>query len=114
MSKERRNFERRKTAILAAVETADGQVLDPTAGVLDLSVNGLKLTTSAGLEADTCYRAKLAKTDDWFEFVVRQRDGNAYHCRIETPWEDLYEVIRQSDDLTLLVLGSSAIDDSQP
>lgn len=110
MSKERRNFERRKTDTFAMVATTSGQDLDPAAKVIDLSVNGIRLATPATLLPDQRYRVQLAKTDTWFQIEVRERVGDQYRCRIETPWDDLQDVIRQSDDLTLLVLGSSEIE----
>lgn len=111
MSKERRNFERRKTDTFAVIGTTSGQDLDPAARVIDLSVNGIRLATPATLLPDQRYRVQLLKTDSWFEISVRERIGDEYRCRIESPWEDLQDVIRQSDDLTLLVLGSSEIEE---
>ena len=111
MSKERRNFERRKTDTFAVVAATSGQCLDSAAKVLDLSVNGIRLATPAPLQSDHRYRVQLAKTDTWFEIEVRERIGDQYRCSIETSWEELQDVIRQSDDLTLLVLGSSEIEE---
>lgn len=110
MSKERRNFERRKTDAFAVVATTSGQDLDSAARVINLSVNGIRLATPATLLPDHRYRVQLANTDTWFEIAVRECIGDEYRCRIESPWEDLQDVIRQSDDLTLLVLGSSEIE----
>ncbi|SDG45968.1 MULTISPECIES: PilZ domain-containing protein [Thalassobaculum] len=107
MSKERRNFERRKTDTFATVATIGGQDLDTAARVLNLSVDGIRLATPAALVPEHRYRVKLAKTDSWFEIVVRERVGDECRCRIESSWDDLQDVIRQSDDLTLLLLGSS-------
>ena len=111
MSKERRNFERRTTDTLATVATIGNHDLDTAARVINLSVNGLRLATPATLLIEQQYRVKLAKTNGWFEIVVQERIGDEYRCRIETPWDDLQDVIRQSDDLTLLVLASSEIDE---
>ncbi|MDF1791869.1 MAG: PilZ domain-containing protein [Thalassobaculaceae bacterium] len=107
MSEERRNFSRRRTETLAAISTVEGQDLDTQARVVDLSVNGVRLATSAVLQGETRYRVKLAQTSVLVEFVVRERIGDEYRCQFETPWEDLHDVIRQSDDLTLLVLEAS-------
>ena len=109
MSKDRRHFERRQTDTWAALATAEGQDLDAKARVLDLSVNGIRLSTAATLIPDNRYRVKLANTDTWFDILVlvHDRESEQYRCRIETSWDDLQEVIHQSDDLLLLVLGSS-------
>lgn len=110
MTKERRNFGRRTTDTFATVATIGNQDLDSSARVINLSVNGLRLATPASLMSDQRYRVKLAKTNSWFEIVVQERIGDEYRCRIETSWDDLQDVIRQSDDLTLLVLASSEVD----
>ncbi|WPZ34337.1 hypothetical protein T8K17_24280 [Thalassobaculum sp. OXR-137] len=111
MSKDRRIFERRKTETLATVGTVEGQDLDPAARVVDLSVNGTRIASTAELQVHNRYRVKLAKTEAWFDIVVCERMGGEYRCRIETSWDDLQDVIRQSDDLTLLVLRSSEIEE---
>ena len=114
MSKDRRKFDRRQTDTWAALATSEGQDLDAKARVLDLSVNGIRLSTDASLVPENRYRVKLADTDTWFDILVLTHDraSGQFRCRIETPWDELQEVIRQSDDLLLLVLGSSTIEDS--
>lgn len=107
MSEERRNFNRRKSDTLVSVATLEGQDLDPRARVVNLSVGGIRIATSVNLMEQSRYRAKLAKTDIWFEISVQERRGEEYRCKIESSWEDLQDVIRQSDDLTLLILEAS-------
>ena len=114
MSKERRNYERRKTDTFAVVGTTSGQDLDRAARVINLSVNGIRLATPATLLPEHRYRVQLAKTAIWFEIDVQERIGDEYRCRIDSSWEELQDVIRQSDDLTLLVLGSSEIEEEDP
>lgn len=112
MSKERRNFQRRKTDTIATIATTGGQDLDSAARVLNLSVNGIRLASPASLLPEHRYRVKLAKTDVWFEIVVKERVGDECRCLIESSWDDLQDVIRQSDDLTLMILGSSDTDET--
>lgn len=114
MGDERRNFSRRGTDATVSIGTKLGQDLDSSASVLNLSVGGIRIASAADLEPGGHYRAKLSNTETWFEVAIVERIGQEYRCRIESSWEDLYEVIRQSDDLTLLVLESSHPDGEVP
>ena len=114
MSEERRNFTRRTSDTMVSIATLEGQDLDPQARVVNLSVGGIRIATSAILIEENRYRAKLAKADIWFEISVQERRGEEYRCQIESSWEDLQDVIRQSDDLTLLVLEASESQDERP
>ena len=114
MAEDRRIFSRRTTDTTVSISTLQGQDLDPEAHIVNLSVGGVRISSSADLRPQQHYRAKLARTETWFEIAVKERIGSEYRCRIETPWEDLYEVIRQSDDLTLLVLEASDPDGEVP
>lgn len=114
MVDDRRNFSRRATDTTVSIATMQGQDLDPRARVANLSVGGIRIASSADLRPGERYRARLSKTKTWFEIAVEERIGGDYRCRIESPWEELYEVIRQSDDLTLLVLESSHTDGKMP
>jgi|GEM_PF-5017698 len=107
MTDERRSFLRRATNTRAAVETMSGQLLDEAAGVINLSIAGARIASRAELVAGAHYRLRLEGTNTWFEISVQERIDGEYRCKIETPWDDLHDVIRQSDDLTLLVLEST-------
>jgi hypothetical protein len=107
MTEDRRSFARRDTDITAAIETAAGESLDPQARVLNLSIAGARLASGADLAQGIRYRIKLAGTRAWIEVSVQERVGDEYRCLIETPWDDLHDAIRESDDLMLLVLDSS-------
>ena len=110
---ERRDFQRRVTAIKTNLETVTGQSLVEEAQVLNLSVNGARIETNADLTVGGRYRLKLEGTTIPFEISILERNGSQYRCQIETAWDDLHDVIRQSDDLTLLVLDSSEPRDDQ-
>lgn len=113
MNRDRRVFKRRKTEASAIVATTEGQELDSAARVVDLSVNGIRIETAALLHTDSRYRVKLAETDAWFDVVVLERVDDTYRCQIDSDWHELEDVIRQSDDLTLLVLESSEPEDDR-
>lgn len=107
MSDERRNFLRRETKTQAVLETRDGTRLDAAAEILNLSIAGARMATPADLVVGEIYRVMLTGTSDWFDIQVQERIGQEYRCRFETPWDELQDVIRQSDDMVLLVLESS-------
>lgn len=114
MSEDRRAFSRRTTETTISISTLEGQILDTEARIINLSVGGIRIASPAELLLQQGYRARLANTDTWFEILIIESIGAEYRCRIVTPWEDLYEVIRQSDDLTLLVLEASDPDEEIP
>lgn len=107
MNQDRRSFERRETEVSAIVAAPKGEVLDASARVLNLSVGGVRLASGAELAEGGRYSLKLEDTETWFEVSVIERVDGSYRCKIETDWDDLHDVIRQSDDLTLLILHSS-------
>lgn len=113
MSEERRSYLRRRTNAAVAIETTSGESLDEDARVLNLSIAGARIATSKDLDVGQSYRLKLAQTDAWIDISVKERVDGEYRCVIETSWDDLQDVIRQSDDLTLLVLESSEPDDTE-
>lgn len=110
---ERRDYQRRSTAIKTTLETMAGQLLTEDARVLNVSVNGARIETPADLAVGGRYRVKLEGTTIPFEVSIHERVGSEYRCQIETAWDDLHDVIRQSDDLTLLVLESSDVPKGQ-
>ncbi len=101
---ERRGFIRRQTATKTRLETMTGQSLADAAIVADLSVNGARIETTAELVVGSLYRLVLEGTSTPFEVEILDKTGNQYRCLIKTSCANLNDVIRESDDLTLLLL----------